>query len=59
MRKQTFSVRRWLKSSKIPKTFQAKVVEATAEATGLFDCGIRPGRDSEIKKMQALVDKFY
>ena len=59
MRKQTFSVRRWLKRSKIPKSVQAKVVEATVEATGLFDCGIRPWRESEIKKLQSEVDKIY
>ena len=39
MRKQSFSVRKWLKRSKLPKSVQAKVVEATLEATGLFDCG--------------------
>ena len=52
-------MRRWLKRSKIPKSVQAKVVEATVEATGLFDCGIRPWRESEIKKLQSEVDKIY
>ena len=59
MRKQSFSVRRWLKRSKIPRTVQAKVVEATVESTGLFDCGIRPWNAREIKKLQSEVDKIY
>ena len=59
MQKAAFIVKRRLKRSKLSRKTQAKVVEVIVEATGLFDCSIRPWTMTEIKKLQQIVDRMY
>ena len=59
MRKSSFILRKRLKSSKLPKRHQAKIVELCVESTGLFNCSIRPWHSAEIRQLQSYVDKLY
>ena len=58
MMKACFVLKR-LKSSKLTKRAQARVVEACAEPTALFDAQIRPWHRSEINQIQRAVYKAY
>ena len=59
MRKSSFILRKRLKSSKLSKRHQAKIVKLCVESTGLFNCSIRPWHSAEIRKLQSYVDKLY
>ena len=59
MRKSSFILRKRLKSSKLSKRHQAKIVELCVESTGLFNCSIRPWHSAEIRKLQSYVNKLY
>ena len=52
-------VKNRLKGSKLSKKMQAKIVEACVESTLLFDCQTRTWHQSEIKKLQSLMDRQY
>ena len=52
-------VKKQLKSSKMSKKLQARIVEAMVESTMLFDCSVRPWYVRDIKKLQSQVDKMY
>ena len=59
MMKACFVLKNRLKSSKLTKRAQARVVEAGAESTVLFDAQIRPWHISEINQIRRAVDKTY
>ena len=59
MMKACFVLKKRLKSSKLTKREQARVVEACAESTALFDAQIRPWHRSEINQIQRAMDKTY
>ena len=48
-----------LKGSRLSKRTQARVVEACAESTMLFDCQARTWQIREIKKLQSSMDRMY
>ena len=48
-----------LKSAKIPKKVQARIIEASVESSLLFDCQARTWRVKEIKRLQSYIDKAY
>ena len=59
MMKACFVLKNRLKSSKLTKRAQARVVEACAESTVLFDAQFRPWHRSEINQIRRAVDKIY
>ena len=59
MRKSSFILRKRLKSSKLSKRHQAKIVELCVESSGLFNCSIRSWHVAEIRKLQRYIDKLY
>jgi len=58
-RKAWWIVRKRLVNSRINKKLRARVVEACVEYGLLFDCAIRPWRETEIKVLQQFIDRCY
>ena len=54
-----WTVRRRLKGSRLTARTQARVVEACVESTALFDAGIRPWYQRELKRLQSEIDRCY
>jgi hypothetical protein len=54
-----YIVKKRLCNSKLPKTFQARVLEACVESAILFDCATRPWHAKEIKRLQSFMDRCY
>ncbi|XP_075264195.1 uncharacterized protein LOC142356111 [Convolutriloba macropyga] len=52
-------VRKWFWKSNLSKRTRAVIVQATVEATLLFDCTVHPWNKSEIRKLQSVADKAY
>ena len=52
-------IRRWQWKSKLNKRTKSLVVQAVVESTMLFDCNARSWTNSEIKRLQSVVDKSY
>ena len=58
-RRTWFSIKKRLCNSRLSRRTQARIVQATVEATMLFNCAIRPWTNCEIKRMQQVVDAGY
>ena len=57
--KAWFKTRKRLVGARISRRTQARVIEASVEATLLFDCQARVWRVGELKRLQKFVDKAY
>ena len=58
-RKAWWITKKRLRGSKLSKTGQARVVEASVEATVLFDCQARTWSLRELKRVQSFMDSCY
>ena len=54
-----WKVKGWLKSSRLSKKWQGRVVEACVESSLLYDCHARVWYKRDMKKLQKWVDKCY
>merc|ERR1711989_49033 len=54
-----WKVEGWLKSSRLSKKWQGRVVEACVESSLLYDCHARVWYKRDMKKLQKWVDKCY
>ena len=52
-------VKAWLKSSRLTRKWQGRVVEACVESSLLYDCQARVWYKKDMKKLQQWVDKRY
>ena len=54
-----WKVKGWLKSSRLTKKWQGRVIEACVESSLLYDCQARVWYKRDMKKLQRWVDKCY
>ena len=54
-----WKVKGWLKSSRLSKKWQGRVIEACVESSLLYDCQARVWYKRDMKKLQKWVDKCY
>ena len=52
-------VKAWLKSSRLTKRWQGRVVEACVESSLLYDCQTRVWYKKDLKRLQKWMDKCY
>ena len=58
-RKAWWVTKKRLRGTKMSKRCQARVVEASVEATILFDCQVRTWEVRELKRVQSFMDSCY
>ena len=58
-RKAWWVTKKRLRWARISRRCKARIVEASVEATLLFDCQARTGSKGELKRMQVVMDRCY
>ena len=54
-----WKVKAWLKSSRLTKKWQGRIVEACVESSLLYDCQARVWYKRDVKRLQKWMDKCY
>merc|ERR1711867_105278 len=54
-----WKVKGWLKSSRLSKKWQGRVVEACVESSLLYDCHVRVWYKRDMKRLQSWIDRCY